>query len=142
MWGSGNAENCVKDSRGYTLGVAEMQAPLAGKTAASVSLGSSENPEKGQDKPNLDNICKTSANPAVSRATGEDLRKEQEQQRGSRAHLPLGWMRISTGLSKVCLLASVITMLLAERAEGSASARISCVGLSTPARGNRGVGRD
>lgn len=119
-----------------------MQAPSAEKTAASVSLGSSENPEKGQDKPNLDNICNTSANPTVSRATGEDLRNGQEQQRGSRAHLPLGWMRISTGLSKVCLLASVIMMLLAERAEGSASARISCVGLSTPARGKRGVGRD
>lgn len=48
-WGSGNAENCVKNSHGYTLGLAEMQAPLAGKTAVSVSLGSSENPERGQD---------------------------------------------------------------------------------------------
>lgn len=46
--------------------------------------------------------------------------------------VPLGWMRISTGRSKVCLLASVIMMLLAERADGAASARISWVGLSTP----------
>lgn len=48
--------------------------------------------------------------------------------------VPLGWMKISTGLSKVCLLAKVIMMLLAERADGAASARISWVGLSTPKR--------
>lgn len=39
----------MKNSCGYTLGLAEMQAPLVGKTAVSVSLGSSENPERGQD---------------------------------------------------------------------------------------------
>lgn len=89
-----------------------------------------------------DNICKTRDNLAVSSTMEEDPRKGQDQQRGSRAHIPLGWIRISTGLSKVCLLASVITMLLAERAEGSASARISCVGLSTPAHGNQGMVRE
>lgn len=47
MWGSGNAENCVKNSCGYTLGLPGMQAPLAGKTTAGVSC--SENPERGQD---------------------------------------------------------------------------------------------
>lgn len=41
-------------------------------------------------------------------------------------------MRISTGRSKVCLLARVTMMLSAELAEGAASARISWVGLSTP----------
>lgn len=46
--------------------------------------------------------------------------------------VPLGWMRISTGRSKVCLLARVTMMLSAELAEGAASARISWVGLSTP----------
>lgn len=40
----------MRYSSGYTLGVAEMQAPLGGKTAGSVSLGSSANPERGQDK--------------------------------------------------------------------------------------------
>lgn len=46
--------------------------------------------------------------------------------------VPLGWMSISTGRSKVCLLAKVMIMLLAEHADGAASARISWVGLSTP----------
>lgn len=111
-----------------------------------MSLGSMDNVEKVQNyllgSLSPGNICKTSDNPAVSSTMEEDPRKGQDQQRGSRAHLPLGWIKISTGLSKVCLLASVITMLLAERAEGSASARISCVGLSTPAQGNQGVVRD
>lgn len=57
----------------------------------------------------------------------------------SQGTVPLGWMKISTGLSKVCLLAKVIMMLLAERADGAASARISWVGLSTPKR-HRKVG--
>lgn len=46
--------------------------------------------------------------------------------------VPLGWMRIYTGRSKVCLLARVTMILSAELADGAASARISWVGLSTP----------
>lgn len=49
----------------------------------------------------------------------------QRQQSPSWGTIPLGWRRISTGRSKVCLLAKVMMMLLAECAEGAASARIS-----------------
>lgn len=49
----------------------------------------------------------------------------QRQQSPPWGTIPLGWRRISTGRSKVCLLAKVMMMLLAECAEGAASARIS-----------------